>query len=143
MLKINFKKGLYVEVPLFPTDFILDVWLCSNHDKICANFDKFYGIIDPEAIVLNSCNVIETSEDSYLEGEIRIVIILDSFHLPNLVHEINHALWCLSILTNLEVNKDTQEWSSYMLGYMTDIITGLRTSQNIDEQLQLTKATSW
>lgn len=113
--------GLFKTVPLYPTKFKLDIWVCDNLDNLAKYFNKRYGgsveyyneEIDPNQV----CSI-ESAENSQLNGQRIIVMNINSFDLPVIVHELNHVIYHLAKYCNIEINYDSQEWTSYLLEYL-------------------------
>ena len=103
MSKLYFK-----EIPLYPTNYTLDVIVTQNKAKAI----KF---MKPELCryqVLDTVRTIASGNGSVLKGEIRIVLILETFDPAILVHELVHVLYRLSDRTGIELNQDSQEWQA-------------------------------
>lgn len=109
-------------IPLYPTDWRLDVWI--GYHKIAQCFNKRYGASieyyqnqfsngDNE---YGTCGRINSTIDSELKGEYIIVVTLRSFKLNILVHELSHAFDKLCNAVKLEV--EPTEWKACMIEYM-------------------------
>jgi len=108
---------LYKEIRLVPTLFYLDVFI-GKTKELPKIFNNFYGAsVDYYKDTITPLQVctINSTHKSKFNGEIRIVLNVKNFDIPILFHEINHVLWHLHKLTGIELNYNSQEWSSYFL----------------------------
>jgi hypothetical protein len=113
--------GLFQEIPLYPTLFKVDVWVCNDLDNLSVYFHNRYGRsveYYKEELTPNQVSSIETGDLCELKNETRIVMNVYSFNLSIMVHELNHVVYHLSKHCGLETNYESQEWVSYMLEYL-------------------------
>lgn len=116
-------KYQFKEVRLYPTEFILDVWLCSNLSKLVGVFIERYGgtkehyeekLLEHEDFLTH----ISTTKESELKGTTRLVMVLSRKQPHILVHEIHHVLYRLSYLSGVELNEEAQEWGACLADYI-------------------------
>lgn len=113
--------GFFKSIPLYPTDFYVDIWICNNLENLCRYFNKRYGAsveYYKEETAANQTATIVTTTDSEMKGIKTIVVNVDSWNMGVIVHELNHVIYHLSEICNLETDYNSQEWVSYMLGYL-------------------------
>lgn len=110
MSKLYFK-----EIPLYPTNYTLDVIVTQNKAKAIKFMKHRYHVKKHKLKryqVLDTVRTIASGHESILKGEIRIVLILETFDPAILVHELVHVLYRLSDRTGIELNQDSQEWQA-------------------------------
>lgn len=121
MKKNKLEIGYFKEVRLIPTLFSVDIWVCSDSDNLAKYFNKRYGA-STEYYKENYCNNavedITATESSEVGGEMRIVMHINSWDIPTIIHELNHVIHHLARRTGLGTNYECQEWTSYMLEYL-------------------------
>ena len=105
------------EVPLLPTQWVLDVFVGMDEGKKQSLYNERYGDYDND-VSCNEVTVIHSDEDSPLKGEIRIVMSLEAFDPAILSHELIHVLWRLSRHCQTEMNFNSQEWQACMFEYL-------------------------
>lgn len=112
-------KILFKEIPLLPTTFHVDVWICDDMKLLSEKFHKRYGAsieYYKEELIGNCVQSITSTVDAELKAITRIVMIVDDFTASIITHEINHVLHHLSDHCHIEIT--AQEWCSYMLEYL-------------------------
>lgn len=115
------EHGLIKEIKLLPTHFTVDVWVCSDLDNLAKHFNQRYGAsleYYKDEISPNQVWTLRATPKSELKGEKRIVMNVNSFDLGTIVHEVNHIVYHLAKLCQLETSYNSQEWVSYMLEYV-------------------------
>jgi hypothetical protein len=115
------EHGLIKEIKLLPTHFTADIWVCSNLDNLAKHFNQRYGAsieYYKDEISSNQCWTLAGTPKSELKGEKRIVMNVNSFDLGTIVHEVNHVVYHLGKICQLETTYNSQEWVSYMLEYI-------------------------
>lgn len=113
--------GFFKSIPLYPTKFHVDVWVCNNLDNLSKYFNKRYGAsieYYKEETYQNQTFTLVATEESELKGIKTIVVNIDSWDLGVIVHEMNHVIYHLSKICKLETDYNSQEWISYMLEYL-------------------------
>ena len=121
MRKPKIKKALFKEIKLLPTKFSVDVWICDNLELIAKCYNKRYGASQEyykEETKPNCVWSITSTDESELKGDKTIVMCVESWDMPIIVHELNHVIYHLAKYCHLETNYDSQEWISYMLEYL-------------------------
>lgn len=126
-------KALLKEIKLYPTDFKLDVWVCDEVNYLTQCFEKRYGdqhsYYQSELVLHpNACRLIHSTETSEHKGNIIVVVNLEIFDLPTLVHELNHVIYKLIEITGLEL---VTEWTSYLLEYLFKECSDMRNYLNV------------
>lgn len=114
-------KILFKEIPLLPTKFHVDVWVCNDITLLPEKFHKRYGAsieYYKDALINNSVVSLISTPDAELQSTQRIVVTIDNFDTNVIVHESNHVVYHLSKHCNLETDYNSQEWHSYMLEYI-------------------------
>lgn len=114
-------EGLLKTIPLYPTEFRVDVWICDDKDKLCNHFHKRYGAsieYYEGDVTPNQVAVLNATDKSELKGETIIVMNVTSFKMPVIVHELNHVFYHLCKILLMDMTYDNQEWHSYMLEYL-------------------------
>lgn len=112
---------LLKQIPLYPTEFCVDVWICKNKETLAECWNKRYGAsVDyyMGELKQNAVQRITSTTNSELKGEKIIVMNVEDFNELVIVHEINHVMFHLSAYCHLEICYDSQEWVSYMLEYL-------------------------
>jgi hypothetical protein len=94
-------KGYFKSIPLYPTEFHVDVWIC-----------------DKEELSRNQVFTVVATSESELKGIKTIVANMDSWDAGTIVHELNHVIFHLSNICHLEIGYNSQEWVSYMIEYL-------------------------
>ena len=113
--------GFFKTVPLYPTLFHVDIWICNNQDNLCEYFHKRYGASKEyyrEELQSNQTTTITATLDSQLKGINTIVVNMDDWDNTIVVHEMNHVIYHLAEICGLEISTKSQEWISYMLEYL-------------------------
>lgn len=122
------KEGLFKEVPLLPFNHMLDVWLCSNIDKVAEKFNARYGLLEgKEDGWLNyipkdasgMVNDIDPASYVKLRGN-RIVVILEKLERKIVVHEAYHVLSRVTKKKNAKTTGDGEEWAAYFMEYIVE-----------------------
>ena len=110
----------FKEIKLLPTLFTLDVFITNNVNKLVPIFEKRYGLTlqDMEGTQINEVSIIDSGKKSELKGHTRICLIMGSFNIGTIIHEMQHIIWKLSKLTNIELNYDSQEWQACFMEYL-------------------------
>jgi hypothetical protein len=119
------KDILLQTIPLLPTKFKVDVWLCNDLKALSSHYDKRYAIRSSvfwNNASLNQVSTIEAGMDSLLKGEKRIVMNINRLSHGTIVHECNHIYYHLCKCIHTDANYDSQEWHSYMLEYLFESI---------------------
>jgi len=113
----------FKEVPLLPSNWMMDVVECSRKhaDKLAIWMHQRYGLpmhlLEPDDI--NACHNIESGTNSPLKGHKRILVVVEDLKRDDImVHELIHALWYYAKNTGSEMSFDTQEWQAIMYEYM-------------------------
>jgi hypothetical protein len=108
---------LLKEVPLYPADiWKVDFIVCGDNSKVHKLFRERYGI--EYEYQRNVCYTIDTALGSELKGETRIAVVLSSFNIEVMCHELIHVLWHASKCIGFEMNYGSQEWQACMFGYL-------------------------
>jgi hypothetical protein len=113
--------GCFKCIPLHPTLFHLDVWVCNDQDNLANYFNKRYGASVEYYLNENMPNAtcsLTSTIDSELKGIRTIVVNVDSWDMGIIVHELGHVLFHLSKYSGLEIGQESQEWFCYMLEYL-------------------------
>ena len=113
--------GYFKSIPLYPTAFHVDIWVCSSLDNLCKYFNKRYGAsieYYKEETYQNQTFTLVATENSELKGIKTIVVNVDSWDMGVIVHELNHVIYHLSKICNLETDYNSQEWISCMIEYL-------------------------
>lgn len=108
-------------IPLYPTHFRVDVWLANNLSLLAEQFHLRYGASAEyyeNSLTPNQCMHLISTSESELKGEHIIVVNMKNPSCYTLIHEMNHVVYYLAKLTNVELSFDSQEWHSYMLEYL-------------------------
>ena len=116
-------------IPLIPTEFDLDVWVCNDESKLIKRFKKRYGGTKSEYydIVTANCMLrFDSSEDSEMKGKTVFVMILQELKDHVIVHEIVHLLWQMNERIGIEMNANSQEWQAYMSDYVFSSIMAIK-----------------
>lgn len=114
-------KILFKSIPLLPTQYKVDVWICNNKSALASQFNKRYGASADyynDILTPNQCSNIISTSTSELKGEHVIVVNIKAKIASIIIHEMNHVVYYLSKITGLELNYNSQEWHSYMLEYL-------------------------
>ena len=116
------KSAVYFrEIPLYPTQFYVDVWVCEDRDLLAKHFKRRYDMSQDyfdDKISPNQVCDIEIGGKAKLCGHTRILMNVIKFDLPVIVYELNHVVYHLAALCGLKTNEETQEWVSYLLEYL-------------------------
>ena len=115
------KPALLNQIPLYPTEFSVDVWVCKSKETLAECYHKRYGAsVDyyREELKPNAVWSLTATKDSELKRYSIIVMNIESFNYPVIVHEINHVIFHLAKYCNVEINYESQEWVSCMLEYL-------------------------
>jgi len=121
MKKSKLKQGYFKQVPLLPSMFYLDVWVCNNSQKLCEHFAKRYGgSVEryQEDYYPDMVTRIYSSKDSELKGTTRIVLVMEDFDNKVIAHELIHVMWHFAEECNLEMNYNSQEWQAILFEYL-------------------------
>ena len=113
--------GLFKTIPLYPTLFHVDIWICNNPDNLSEYFHKRYGAgkeYHREKLQPNQTCTVVATQDSELQGIKTIVVNMDNWDNNVIVHEMNHVIYHLADICGLETGTQNQEWISYMLEYL-------------------------
>lgn len=119
--KKKLKTGYFKTIPLLPTAFSVDVWVCSDLDNLCKYFNKRYGAsieYYQDEISENQTMTLISTRKSELKGKKTIVVNVDSFNMGTITHELGHIIFHLSKICGMETNYSSQEWFCYMLEYL-------------------------
>lgn len=114
-------KILFKTIPLLPTQFSVDVWICNDKSALANHFNKRYGAsVDYyiDNLTPNQCMELVTTNKAELKSTHTIVVNMTALKAPVVVHEMNHVIHYLSKITGVEINQQCQEWHSYMLEYL-------------------------
>jgi hypothetical protein len=114
-------KGYFKSIPLYPTEFHVDVWICDDLDNLSVYFNKRYGASAEyykEELSRNQVFTVVATSESELKGIKTIVANMDSWDAGTIVHELNHVIFHLSNICHLEIGYNSQEWVSYMIEYL-------------------------
>ena len=107
-------------IPLFPTDWQLDVWI--GHKNMAECFHKRYGASveyyknEERDNDVGTCGQINSTIQSELRGRFQVVVTVRNFDLNILIHELSHAFDKLCDAVKLESN--STEWKACMMEYM-------------------------
>ena len=115
------KPLLLKEIPILPSEFKVDVIICSDIKQIAKLAHKRYGETErwyEENLTINSCCAIYSKTKSDLKGHLRIVVILKNKSKDVLVHELIHALWYSAKYIGYEMKFKTQEWQAVLYEYL-------------------------
>lgn len=115
------KKGYFKTIPLYPTAFHVDIWVCSDLDNLCKYFNKRYGAsieYYQDEINENQTMTLVSTRKSELKGIRTIVVNVDSWNMSTIIHELSHVIFHLSKICGMETNYNSQEWFCYMLEYL-------------------------
>ena len=113
--------GSLKTIPLYPTLFHVDIWICNNPDNLSEYFHKRYGAGKEyyrEKLQSNQTCTVVATQDSELQGIKTIVVNMDNWDNNAIVHEMNHVIYHLADICGLETGTQSQEWISYMLEYL-------------------------
>jgi hypothetical protein len=103
----NISKGYFKSIPLYPTAFFVDVWVCNNQDNIGKYFNKRYGASAEyykEDISNNQVCTLVSTDNSELKGYKAIVMRVNSWDNAIIVHELMHVIFYLAKETDIEVD---------------------------------------
>lgn len=120
---------IHKEILLLPTQFVLDFWCFSNKAEAVDNFSTKYGLSEYKIgkwITSDQVSIIESTTDSLLKGEKRIVMNVSTMNELVIVHEIVHVIFKLHRLCNIEIGNKSQEWVAYMSEYIYDEILKMK-----------------
>jgi hypothetical protein len=112
---------IFKEIPLLPTQYWLDFWQLDSKEQICEEFSKRYGnSIEYYKLWVedNMESVVESTADSFLGKDKRIVVVVSEMSDIFIIHEIIHVLFDLTKTARIEVNYTSQEWVAYMTEYI-------------------------
>lgn len=117
-------KLLFKEIPLYPTDFKLDVWVGGTKKQIigaCTNryLQEFHWYGDDTIKYSDGFVEIGNKKD----GTPCIILWLETLEPKIAAHEIIHIIFALSVIADTEINQDSQEWVAQMTGYLFEKIT--------------------
>lgn len=113
--------GYFKSIPLYPTAFHVDIWVCNDQNNLAKYFNKRYGASVEYYLNENTPNAactLTATMDSELKGIQTIVVNVDSWDMGCIVHELGHVLFHISKYCHLEIGQDSQEWFCYMLEYL-------------------------
>lgn len=113
--------GFFKTIPLYPTLFHVDIWICSNLENLSECFSKRYGANKEyyqNELRPNQTTTIVATKDSELKGLKTIVVNMNDWDNNIVVHEMNHVVYTLAEICGLETGPKNQEWISYMLEYL-------------------------
>jgi hypothetical protein len=125
MATLHFKR-----IPLHPTLFELDVWVCEEKEPICEAASKLYGET-PEhydaEVQHEMCCWLEDKE-----GVKRIVIFLNKIQPEFVAHEALHATWQLAKFVGFRYSHKNQETQAYYIEYIVRNILGIGASDTFE-----------
>ncbi len=104
------------EIRLYPTQWMLDVWVCDDLDELAKSFAKVYG-----ASVEHYQDMLSPNQVCWIgkpTGERRIVMNIEEANHAIIAHELIHVIFKLSDLSGIEVNQDSQEWVANLMHYL-------------------------
>lgn len=107
------------EIKLYPTQWMLDVWICDDLYELADSFADCYGLSADyyqDALTPNQVCIIKKS------GVERIVMNIADATPSILAHELIHVIFKLSELSHVEICSDSQEWVAQMITYLWDEI---------------------
>jgi len=113
--------GFFKEIPLYPTRFSVDIWVCNNQDNLAKYFKKRYGAsveYYKEEVAPNQVANLHSTIESELNGEVRIVMNVIDWDLNVIGHELIHIIYHLDKICNLGIDFHCQEWVSYLFEYL-------------------------
>lgn len=109
------------QINLLPTEFVLDVWIEKDLDKLAKQFHKYYGASEEyysNNLSPYQVSTANTTTKSLSKGHTKIIMNLKQIDGRIVTHECMHVLWHLHNITGLEMNYDSQEWQAYMIDYL-------------------------
>jgi hypothetical protein len=120
---------IFKSIPLLPTKFSLDVWICDDLDELSAAFSVRYGAsveyykgdLRPDAV-----EVISSTEASESRGDKVIVMNMQKLDAVIVLHEVIHVVFKLSKITGIEICQKSQEWVAYFVEYIYEEILKMR-----------------
>jgi hypothetical protein len=134
------KKIRFKTLKLLPTFQVLDVWLCNNSVDLAECFVKRYGAsleyykreLHKSRMYSGTVRQITGTQKSEIKGNQHIVCIINVFRRGIIAHEIIHILFYLNEDTGVQINTTADEWSAYMMEYLIDEISDLKTYKEYD-----------
>jgi hypothetical protein len=119
----------FKEIPLLPTKFLLDVWICDNlnelseafHVRYGASVEYYKGDLHPDAV-----QVIQSTVDSECKGSKMIVMNMQELQDTVVLHEVVHVVFKLSKITGIEISYKSQEWVAYFVEYIYEEILKMK-----------------
>ena len=120
---------MFKKIPLFPTKFDLDVWVCDDLEELSKSFQIKYGAsseyykdeLKPDAV-----QFLDSTVESESGGDRVIVMNMQKIEDSVVVHEIAHVLFKLSDVVGIEVSSKSQEWCAYFMEYVYEEIMKMK-----------------
>jgi len=114
----NSHNGVNKEIRLYPTHFLLDVYINYEIDELTKQIKSKYKIGYDFDVVNDGVFTAITNED-----KTRIVLCLETFDLAIIVHELVHVFYHLDDICDLGHSTENQEWIAYFTDYLfTEIL---------------------
>ena len=125
---------MFKRIPLLPTKFNLDVWICDDLQQLAESFHVKYGAsVDyyKDELRPYATQILDSTVDSESKGEEIIVMTLIALDYAIVAHEITHVLFKLSEHLGIETSSKSQEWCAYFVGYVFDEILKIEVKEEI------------
>ena len=113
---MNLRKPHFKQIQLLPTEFTLDLWICSDIDNLHNGYAKKYNKSADffKEELTHNCTYSFICNDRYRH----ITIAVNSLDLGTIVHEAVHSVYHLSQFCKVGVGLESQEWVACMVEYI-------------------------